>query len=179
MRLDHFRGFEAYWEVPAGEETAVERSLGARPRRRVLRRGLAKALGGNLPLIAEDLGDITFEVEALRDRFELPGMRILQFAFSTDPKARDYLPYSYVPHCIAYTGTHDNDTTVGWFTAPSATSTQTPEEIADERDFVRRYVGTDGSEIHWDLIRLASRSVADTAIVPVAGRARPGVPRPG
>ncbi len=166
VRLDHFRGFEAYWEVPAGEETAVNGRWALGPGAAFFD-CLGKAFDGQLPLIAEDLGEITFEVEALRDRFDLPGMRILQFAFSTDPKARDYLPYSYVPHCIAYTGTHDNDTTVGWFSAPSAASTQTPEEIAEERDFVRRYVGSDGSQIHWDLIRLALSSVADTAIVPL------------
>jgi 4-alpha-glucanotransferase len=94
-------------------------------------------------------------------------MKILQFAFGNDPMAEKYLPYSYPPHCIVYTGTHDNDTTVGWFTNTEVASTQSAEEIAEERGFVLRYLGTDGREIHWDLARLALSSVADTAILPL------------
>jgi 4-alpha-glucanotransferase len=120
-----------------------------------------------LPLIAEDLGDITVEVQALRDRFELPGMKILQFAFSNSPGAEVYLPYSYPSHCLVYTGTHDNDTTLGWFTAPPPADPRAAEVVAEERDFIRRYTGTSGAEIHWDLIRLALSSVAATAIVPM------------
>ncbi len=119
---------------------------------------------------------------ALRDRFELPGMRILQFAFSGDKGAEVNLPHHFVHHCIAYTGTHDNDTTVGWFTTADAVTTMKPEQIAFERTFVRRYVGTAGDEIHWDLIRVMMASIADTAIVPMQdllgldGRARMNVP---
>jgi 4-alpha-glucanotransferase len=165
VRLDHFRGFEAYWEVPAGSETAATGRWALGPGTQFLE-ALRDGLGG-LPLIAEDLGDITAEVLALRDRFGLPGMRVLQFGFSGDKGAEIHLPHSFVHHCIAYTGTHDNDTTVGWFTTTDAETTQTPEQVAFERSFVRRYVGTDGEEVHWDLIRAGMASVADTMIVPV------------
>jgi 4-alpha-glucanotransferase len=165
VRLDHFRGFEAYWEVPADAPTAASGRWALGPGAAFLQ-ALQESLGG-LPLIAEDLGKITFEVEALRDLFHLPGMKILQFAFGNDPMAENYLPFSYPHHCIVYTGTHDNDTTVGWFTSTDVASTQTPEEVAEERSFALSYVGTDGRAIHWDLIRLALSSVADTAIVPL------------
>ena len=165
VRLDHFRGFEANWEVPADAPTAATGRWALGPGAAFLK-AVHDALEGLL-LIAEDLGEITFEVEALRDKFELPGMKVLQFAFGNDPLAEVYLPYSYPRHCIAYTGTHDNDTTVGWFRTEVTESTQTPEEIAAERAFVRRFVGTTGEQIHWDLIRLASGSVADTVIFPL------------
>jgi 4-alpha-glucanotransferase len=165
VRLDHFRGFEAYWEVPADAPTAVSGRWvpgPGEPFLQAVRHGL-----GDLPLIAEDLGVITPEVEALRDHFGLPGMRVLQFAFGDDAKACDYLPYSYVRNCIVYTGTHDNDTTVGWFQGSTGQTTQTEEVKAAEREFVLRYTGTTGAEIHWDLIRLAFGSVANTAIIPL------------
>lgn len=165
VRLDHFRGFEANWEVPADAPTAATGRWALGPGAAFLE-AVRQALGG-LPLIAEDLGNITFEVEALRDRFDLPGMKVLQFAFGNDPMAEQYLPYSYHRNCIAYTGTHDNDTTVGWFRNAVVESTQTPEEIAAERAFVRRFVGTTGEAIHWDLIRAAYASVADTVIIPL------------
>ena len=114
---------------------------------------------GALPFLAEDLGVVTDEVHALRNRYSLPGMRILQFAFD-DPNGSDYLPHRYEPNTAVYTGTHDNDTTVGWF--------HTPGSVHDAiRDRVRRYLGTDGHEIHWQLIRLALGSVANTTIIPV------------
>jgi len=165
VRLDHFRGFEAYWAVPADAPTAATGRWIKAPGREFLA-ALHHGLGG-LPIIAEDLGDITPEVLALRDAFELPGMRILQFAFGDDPMADEYLPYKYIAHCIVYTGTHDNDTTLGWFTTPATTTTQGAALVAAERAFVLRFVGTDGSQIHWDLIRLAFSSVADTAIAPM------------
>lgn len=165
VRLDHFRGFEAYWEVPAEAPTAASGRWMPGPGGLFLQ-ALRESLGG-LPLIAEDLGAITPDVEALRDRFELPGMKILQFAFGNDPMGDQYLPHTYPNHCIVYTGTHDNDTTRGWFTAVDPASTQSEQEIAEERQFVRRYVGSEGREIHWDLIRMAWMSVADTAIVPL------------
>ena len=111
---------------------------------------------GSLPLIAEDLGLITPEVEALRDRFQLPGMRILQFAFGGATENR-FLPHNYERHSVVYTGTHDNDTTRGWFAA-----------ITDnERQHVLRYLERDGSRIAWDLVRLAWGSVADYALAPL------------
>jgi 4-alpha-glucanotransferase len=111
---------------------------------------------GRLPVIAEDLGVITPEVEELRDRFEFPGMRILQFGFGSD--AEDpFLPHNYIRNCVVYTGTHDNDVTIGWFNTA-------PEE---EREAVLSYFGTDGHDIHWDFIRWLLASVADTAVVPL------------
>ena len=114
IRIDHFRGFEAAWHVPAGAPDASRRPLGPRSGRRFLRQG-AQALGG-LPLLAEDLGVITPAVTALRDQFQLPGMRVLQFAFNGDPD-NPHLPHHCVHNGVVYTGTHDNDTTCGWYDA--------------------------------------------------------------
>jgi 4-alpha-glucanotransferase len=123
---------------------------------------------GELPIIAEDLGFITPEVVALRDRFGFPGMRILQFAFGTDSQADEFKPFNFPQNCVVYTGTHDNDTTVGWFTGEGAgDSTRSEEEVRAEREYVLKYLGTDGREIHWDFIRLALSSVARTAIIPL------------
>ena len=180
VRIDHFRGFEAYWEIPAGSETAASGRWVPGPGRpffEALRRKL-----GALPLIAEDLGMITPGVEALRDEFGLPGMRILQFGFGPDQGADKDFPHRHVPHCIVYTGTHDNDTTVGWFTSSDVSTTQSPEEIEGERAFAVRYLNSSEEEIHWDMIRLAFSSVADTAIIPLQdilgldGRARMNLP---
>jgi 4-alpha-glucanotransferase len=165
IRIDHFRGFAAYWEIPAGSETAVSGRWVPGPGEAFfesMRRRL-----GSLPLIAEDLGVITPDVEALRDDLDLPGMRVLQFGFGADPGADMYLPHHYVHHCLAYTGTHDNDTTVGWLTSTEVATTQSQAEIDAERAFVRRYIGRSNDEIHWAMIRLAIASVADTAIVPM------------
>jgi 4-alpha-glucanotransferase len=166
VRIDHFRGFEAYWEVPSYEKTAMNGRWVEGPRATVFE-ALIKQLGP-LPIIAEDLGVITPGVEALRDKFHFPGMRILQFAFGNDPKAEDYRPHSYPHNCVVYTGTHDNDTTVGWFHAkPGKDSTRSKEAIKRERQSVLDYLGSDGSEIHWDMIELALRSNADTAVIPL------------
>jgi len=154
VRLDHFRAFEAYWEVPASETTAESGRWVKGPGEKLLET-LQRALG-RLPLIAEDLGLITPEVEALRDAFGQPGMKVLHFAFG-DTASNPYLPHNHVPNCVVYTGTHDNDTTLGWFTSLNA----------DERRVIERYLGHDSVDICWDLIRLAFSSVADTAIVPV------------
>jgi 4-alpha-glucanotransferase len=154
IRLDHFRGFEAYWEIPAGNPTAEIGRWVKGPGADLfttLRREL-----GSLPIIAEDLGVITPEVEALRDRFHLPGMRILQFAFGGAAENR-FLPHNYEHNTIVYTGTHDNDTTRGWYAMLSD----------HERHLVRRYLGRDGSDIAWDLLRLAWSSVADYALAPL------------
>ena len=167
IRLDHFRGFEAFWEVPAGSATAAGGRWVAGPGESFFRRILAKL--GEVPLVAEDLGVITPAVEALRDEFGFPGMRILQFAFGDDPQAPTFQPHSFPHNCVVYTGTHDNDTTVGWFRSQTGQgSTRLGEaEVAAERAKTLRYLGTDGADIQWDMIRLALASVADTAIVPL------------
>jgi 4-alpha-glucanotransferase len=153
VRLDHFRGFVAAWQVPAGEETAVKGRWVPGPAAELFAR-LRADLGG-LPFIAEDLGEITPDVYALRDALGLPGMKVLQFAF--DKPTNPFLPHNYAPNCVAYTGTHDNDTTRGWYTAAPG----------HECELYRRYVARDGSDVAWDLIRLAWGSVADLAIAPV------------
>jgi 4-alpha-glucanotransferase len=154
VRLDHFRGFEAYWEVPGDAETAEYGRWVRGPGADFLE-SVKRALGA-LPIIAEDLGKITPEVVALRDRFELPGMRILQFAFEGTPD-HEFLPHNYPARCVVYTGTHDNDTALGWYQS-------TGEE---HRDFCRRYLAASGEDISWDLIRAAWASVAAWAIVPL------------
>lgn len=154
VRLDHFRGFEAYWEVPASAPTAREGRWVPGPGASFLE-ALRAALGG-LPLIAEDLGVITPEVTALREAFGLPGMKVLQFAFDGDPD-NPYLPHNYEPGYVVYTGTHDNDTASGWFAgAPEAT-----------RDFCLRYLASEGRAIAWDLVRAAWSSVARWALAPM------------
>ena len=155
VRLDHFRGFERYYAIPAGAPDAVHGTWLQGPGD-ALFATLQQALSG-LPLIAEDLGIITSEVEALRDRWHLPGMRVLQFAFGSEAADDPHKPHNYVKHCIVYTGTHDNDTTLGWF------SKLRPAE----RVRVLRYLPSDGRAVHWDMIRIALASVAQTAIVPV------------
>jgi 4-alpha-glucanotransferase len=166
IRLDHFRGFEEYWEVPGTDITAMNGRWVSGPGAELF--GAVHKTLGTLPIIAEDLGVITPEVDALRDQLDLPGMRVLQFAFGTDPKADDYRPHNYIRNCVAYTGTHDNNTTVGWFKGIDVEdSTQSREERETERRLALKYAGTDGHEINWDFIRLAFMSVADTAIIPM------------
>ncbi len=166
VRIDHFRGFEAYWEVPGGAKTAIDGRWVKGPGCDLF--DAMKAQMGDLPIIAEDLGVITDEVEALRDHCGFPGMRILQFAFGNDERAAEFRPENYPVHCVVYTGTHDNDTTVGWFNSQAgAGSTRTAEEIAEERKMILDYLGTDGHEINWDLILLGSKSNANTFVVPM------------
>jgi 4-alpha-glucanotransferase len=154
VRLDHFRGFQAYWEIPAGSPNAIKGRWVEAPGIALLEK--LKSVFGKLPIIAEDLGVITPEVDAMRRRFDLPGMRILQFAFADNWENR-FLPHNYDRDTVVYTGTHDNDTTWGWYrTAPE-----------NERDHARRYLARDGSDAAWDLIRLAWSSVADYAIAPL------------
>jgi len=165
VRVDHFRGFAACWEIPGGDKTA-ERGRWVEAPGQELFTAIRKALG-SLPIIAEDLGVITPDVVALRDEFGFPGMRILQFAFGGDKKNMD-LPHNYVPNVVAYTGTHDNDTTVGWFLSVAGEgSTRTGEQIERERTFCMNYLNTNGKEIHWAFIRALFASVANTAIVPL------------
>jgi 4-alpha-glucanotransferase len=166
IRLDHFRGFEAYWEVPATEPDAI-RGRWVKGPGAALFEALRKALG-ELPVVAENLGVITPEVEALRKQFGFPGMAILQFAFGTDPQAPDFRPHNFSPDLVAYSGTHDNDTTVGWWSSIGAGhSTRTLADVHKEREFAKRYMATDGREIHWAFIRTLMASVADTIIVPL------------
>lgn len=152
VRIDHFRGFDAYWEIPAEEPTAMVGRWVKGPGLHFFQKMRDQL--GDLPIIAEDLGVITPSVRALRDQFDFPGMKILQFAFGGERNS-DFLPHHFgTPNCVVYTGTHDNDTTVGWYRS------------ADEweRDHIRRYLSVDGRNIAWDMIRLAWMSVADTAV---------------
>jgi 4-alpha-glucanotransferase len=156
VRIDHFRGFAGYWEIPASEPTAMHGRWVAGPGE-ALFRALAAALGP-VPIIAEDLGVITPDVDGLRKGAGLPGMRILQFAFGEGEGAeRRFLPHNHEPDTVVYTGSHDNDTTVGWWESA-------PEGA---RHHLREYLATDGRTVHWDLIRAACSSVADTAIYPM------------
>jgi 4-alpha-glucanotransferase len=167
VRLDHFRGFEAYWEVPAGEATAVNGRWVKGPGAAFFR-ALEEALG-ELPIVAENLGVITPAVEAIRERFSFPGMAILQFAFGADAQGPGFRPHNYSRNLVVYTGTHDNDTTVGWWTSSGAAdSTRSRQDVEREHDHCRRYLGMSGDrEVHWAFIRAALASVADTAIVPM------------
>lgn len=165
VRIDHFRGFEAYWDTPAGEKTARNGTWKPGPGQPFFD-ALRKALGDDLPLIAEDLGVITPAVDKLRTDNGLPGMKILQFAFCDGANA--YRPHSYDKNCVVYTGTHDNDTTRGWYAAQGPDYAHMNRATIDaERDLCRRYLSADGSNIHWDLIKLALASVADTAVIPM------------
>jgi 4-alpha-glucanotransferase len=154
VRLDHFRGFEAYWEVPAGRPNAIEGRWVKAPGTELLT--TLRDEMGHLPIIAEDLGVITAEVAALRTSFGLPGMRVLQFAFA-DTARNAFLPHNYEQNTVVYTGTHDNDTTWGWYRAATD----------QEKDHVRRYLGRDGGDVAWDMIRSAWASVADYAVAPL------------
>ena len=153
-RIDHFRGFAAYWEVPASEKTAVNGRWRPGPGAALFE--AVRTAIGPLPIIAEDLGLITPDVLELRDRLDFPGMAVLQFAFGGDA-TNPYLPHSLRENLVVYTGTHDNDTTRGWH----ATSDEAT------RDHVRRYLGRSGDDIAWDMIRVALASVCDTAIIPL------------
>ncbi|WP_373047775.1 4-alpha-glucanotransferase [Vulgatibacter sp.] len=168
VRLDHFIGFTRYWEIPADEPTAINGKWLPGPGAHFFR-AVQKALGTEeLPLIAEDLGAVTPEVTALRDAFGMPGIRILQFAFGSDPQAPTFKPHHYPRNAAAYTGTHDNDTVVGWFHDPGGTgSNRTPAETEVERRYATRYLGCEAGEIHWDMIRALLVSVANLVFVPL------------
>ncbi|MBD2772827.1 4-alpha-glucanotransferase [Iningainema tapete] len=155
IRIDHFRGFEAYWAVKKGEQTAINGEWIKAPGERLFE--VIKEKLGKLPIMAEDLGEITPEVEALRDKFEFPGMKILQFAFSADA-GNPFLPFNFERNFIVYTGTHDNDTSLGWF-----------NQATDyEKQNLMLYLGCISSDgVAWDLIRLALTSVANQAIIPL------------
>ncbi len=169
LRLDHFRGFEAYWAIPAEDDTAVNGKWVKAPGTALFER-LRLELG-ELPFVAEDLGMITKEVDALRERFGLPGMKVIQFGFSARG-AHIHLPHHYVTNTVAYTGTHDNDTTRGWWKTAGET----------EKAAAQAYVALDGDSVVWPLIRATATSVADTCLFPVQdileldGSARMNVP---
>jgi len=164
VRIDHFRGFEKFYQIPAGSTTAANGHWADGPGDRIFA-VLAQEFG-TLPFIAEDLGWITHEVLALRDRWGFPGMRVLQFAFVNDSPQDLFKPGNYVPNCVAYTGTHDNDTALGWFQAVQGPA-QNAEEMRAERARAIRYLNSDGAEIHWDFINAVIASVADFAIFPL------------
>ncbi len=160
IRIDHFRGFEAFWQIPAGEETAIKGRWVKAPGT-ALFEAIEEALG-ELPILAEDLGVITPEVEALRDRFQFPGMKILQFAFDSKEAGglnatNPFLPHNHTFNAVVYTGTHDNDTTKSWYR----------ERTEEEKDLIRRYLARPDNDIVWDFIRMAMASVACFAIVPM------------
>ena len=166
VRMDHFRGFEAYWEVPGGDTTAIHGRWVKGPGAELFR--VLQTEFGQLPIIAENLGVITPEVEAIRSEFGLPGMAILQFAFGNDPQGPSFRPHNYPRAVVAYTGTHDNDTTVGWWTSTGANdSVRTPEDVAKEHAFARAYLDFDDEPINWVLIRAVLASVANTAVIPM------------
>ncbi len=160
IRLDHFRGFEKFWEIPAACKTAMDGRWVEGPGDNFFR-ALQSALG-KLPFIAEDLGFITPEVHALRDRWELPGMRVLQFAFENDSPDNPHKPYNFVRNCVVYTGTHDNDTTRGWLSAKDGGA-----EDRAERERALEYMGCGGEDAVWGFIRLALASPAEMAILPM------------
>ena len=153
VRIDHFRGFAAGWSVPADADSAIEGQWIPAPGSKLFE--AARQVLGDVPLVAEDLGVITDDVRELLSALGIPGMKVLQFAFSEDDS--EHLPHRHVPNAVVYTGTHDNDTTRGWFAA-------LPE---DERRRALDYLGGDGTAIEWDMIRAACESVASTAIFPL------------
>jgi len=154
VRLDHFRGFAGYWEIPAGEETAVEGEWKQGPGTDFFHTVQEEL--GELPIIAEDLGEITPDVIELREQLGLPGMKVLVFAFGGGPE-NEFLPHHYPENCAVYTGTHDNDTAVGWYQRVGK----------KEKSFARRYLNVSGEDIAWDLIRAAWGSVAVLAVAPL------------
>jgi 4-alpha-glucanotransferase len=164
--VDHFRGFVEYWEIPASEPDAVKGRWMPSPGRELFQ-ALRAEFGERLSVVAEDLGVLSAEVTALREEFGFPGMRILQFAFGTDPAAPEFLPESYVENSVAYTGTHDNDTVNGWFHDTGGNSLRTPDQCEQERQYCLRHLGIPGREIHWEMIKVLLDSQAGAAVFPV------------
>lgn len=171
VRLDHFIGFSRYWEVSAEQKTAEKGTWRSGPGHRLF--DAVREQLGKTPFIAEDLGEVTPEVRKLRDDLNLPGMRVLQFAFGTDLQANDFLPHRYVRRAVAYTGTHDNDTFAGWFADKGGKGRpRSARQAAKERRSAIAYLaGPDArslaAEAHWEAIRAVFASVADTAIIPM------------
>ena len=167
VRIDHFRGFEAYWEIPSHLPDARVGQWRPGPRDDLFH-ALKQSMGEELPVIAEDLGFITNEVRELRDRFRFPGMKIILFGFGgCDSRSLD-LPHNYPVHCLAYTGTHDNDTVVGWFQSKAGEgNTRSEEEISAERSFALKYLNCKAEDIHQGMMRSVWSSVAAVTIAPV------------
>jgi len=169
VRLDHFRGFEAYWEIPASEPTAVNGKWVKGPGGDIFQ-ALTKSLGP-LPVVAENLGVITPEVEGIRKQFGYPGMAILQFAFSTDPQAPTFRPHNYEQQLVAYTGGHDNDTMFGWWRSGVSQSTRSQADVKKEYQDAQNYLGVTAAEldreVNWIFIREVMKSVADTVLFPM------------
>jgi len=165
VRLDHFRGFEAYYEIPAGETTALNGEWVKGPGAELFE-ALEREFGA-LPIVAENLGVITPDVEAIRKRFDFPGMAILQFAFGTDPQGPSFRPHNYERNLVAYTGGHDNDTTVGWWVGGTGDSNRSEDDLLREREFASAYLNLRGEQIQWAMIRALMASVADTVLIPM------------
>ncbi|HOJ36919.1 MAG TPA: 4-alpha-glucanotransferase [Ignavibacteriales bacterium] len=157
VRIDHFRGFEAFWEIPAGSPNAIKGKWVKAPGKELFQ--AIKDEFGDLPIIAEDLGVITPEVEELRDSFGLPGMKVLQFAFGKDGEKK-FLPHNYIQNCVVYTGTHDNDTTKGFFDSER-------EKGSDVFEHAKKYLNFSGENIVYELIRVAYASVANIVLIPM------------
>lgn len=167
VRIDHFRGFAACWEIPASEPTAVNGRWVEAPGDELFA-ALRADLGAEVPVIAEDLGIITPDVDALREKHGFPGMRVMQFAFGADALADNYVPEHYPVDCVGYTGTHDNDTTLGFFRSEEGQdTTRTAEQIEAERRTILKYTGTDGAQLNWDFIERLMTSKAQLVIVPM------------
>jgi 4-alpha-glucanotransferase len=159
VRLDHFIGFHRYWEIPAEAKTAQAGAWKKGPGSDFFKAVFQSIK--NAQFIAEDLGSITPEVDALREEFDLPGMRVIQFMFVADPGVKKYQPHNFTRRLAVYTGTHDNDTIKGWFDSQAGFQQDSDAKRA------LRYAGATGQEPHWDMIRMAMMSVADTAVFPV------------
>ena len=165
VRIDHFRGFDQYWEIPATEETAINGQWVDGPGTDLFDAILPRMEG--LSIIAEDLGLITDSVEALRDHYNFPGMRIMQFSFADDLKP-EFKPDGFPENSVVYSGTHDNDTTVGWFSSSAEDGfVADTDALARERAAVLACTGTDGGEIHWDIIALGAKSAARISVTPL------------
>jgi 4-alpha-glucanotransferase len=158
VRIDHFRGLVAYWEVPAGERTAKNGKWIPVPTENLL--DSLKSTFPELPIIAEDLGIITPDVYEIMDRYDLPGMKVLLFAFGDDPWKNPYAPHNHVPNCVVYTGTHDNNTIRGWFDTEA-----TPEDKKRLFQYLGREVPI--NELNWEMIRILMMSSANTIITPM------------
>lgn len=166
VRIDHFRGFESHWEVPGAATTAIDGRWVKGPGADLFR--VISAELGPLPIVAENLGLITPEVEELLQQLKYPGMSVLQFAFGAEGAGKEHQPHTFERNHVVYTGTHDNDTALGWWNADAATDpTQTADEIATRRETAMRYLAADGSDMHWSMIHAALASVADLALIPM------------
>jgi 4-alpha-glucanotransferase len=168
VRIDHFRGFEGFWEVPSTHETAEKGSWVEGPGEDFF--GALRERFRSLPFIAEDLGEITPEVLELRDNFGFPGMRVFQFAFGDDPSSDFHKPHNYTKNCVAFTGTHDNNTLVGWLFERHGFSGRSKKEIVMERKRALKYIGRNRARkkgIHWEFIRTVMMSAASFVIFPM------------